>query len=161
MKATFMCHECKKIFQSGSELYKQVLTHGKPTLSCDKCNKTFRLSKLFNRHLMSVHGRVDGLKCNFEQCSVACQRLSEIKEHIREAHSVKDFVFGNHFSDAHNSKHMLGDDMFDDKEIDLAHIYEGLDIQIDNDVLGKSANEKLKIKIEMCKRTTPNSLSQM
>ena len=98
MKATFMCHECKKIFQSGSELYKEVLTHGKPTLSCDKCNKTFRLSKVFNRHLMSVYGRVDGLKCNFEQCSVTCQRLSEIKEYIREAHSVKDFVFGNHFS---------------------------------------------------------------
>ena len=43
--------------------------------------------------------------------------------------------------------YMLGEDMFDDKAIDLALIYEGLDVQIDNDILGKSANEKLKIKI--------------
>ena len=146
MKATSMCHECKKIFQSGSKFHKHSPTHGKPTLSCDKCNETFRLSKVFNRHLMSVYGRVDGLKCNSEQCSVTCQRLSEIKEHIREAHSVKNPVFGNHFSDEYNTKHTLGDDMFDNKKIDLAHIYEGLDIQIDNDVLGKSANENLKTK---------------
>ena len=104
-------------------------------------------SKFFNRHIMSVYEGVDGLRCNFEQCSVACQRLSKIKEHIIETHSVKNPVFGNLFSDEYNTKHTLGDDMFNDKEIDLAHIYEGPGIQIDNDVLGKSANEKLKIKI--------------
>ena len=144
----FMCHECKKIFQNGSKLYKHILTHGKPKLECDQCNKTFKFSKLLNRHIMAVHEGVEGLKCSFEQCDIACKKLSDIRDHIREAHSVKNPVFGNHFIDEYNAHPSLEKEIFDTNEIDVAQIYEGLDIHIDNDVLGKSPSEKLKIKIK-------------
>eukprot|EP00090_Calanus_glacialis_P009775 TRINITY_DN18185_c0_g1_i1.p1 TRINITY_DN18185_c0_g1~~TRINITY_DN18185_c0_g1_i1.p1 ORF type:complete len:1354 (+),score=313.68 TRINITY_DN18185_c0_g1_i1:64-4125(+) len=143
----FMCHQCKKIFQNGTKLYKHVLTHGKPKLECDQCNKSFRFSKLLNRHVMTVHEGIEGLKCSFEQCNIVSKKLTGIREHIREAHSVKNPVFGNHFTDAYNDNPSLDKDIYDADEIDLAQIYEGLDIQIDNDVLGKPQSERIKIKI--------------
>jgi len=144
----FMCHECKKIFQNGSKLYKHILTHGKQKLECDRCSKTFKFSKLLNRHIMSVHEGVDGLACSFEQCNTVFNKLSKIRDHVRDAHSVKNPMFGNHFTDEYNTNPSLDKKLFDTNEIDFAHIYEGLDIQIDNDVLGNSHDEKIKIKIK-------------
>jgi len=144
----FMCHECKKIFQNGTKLYKHVLTHGKPKLNCPICAKTFRFSKLLNRHIMAVHEGVDALKCSFEQCNVKCQKLSEIREHIRNAHSVKNPCFGTHFKDEYNENPSIHEGVYDSEEIDLAQIYEGLDVQIDNDVLSQPHAEKLKVKIK-------------
>lgn len=97
---------------------------------------------------MAVHQGVEGLKCSFEQCNIECKKLSEIRDHIREAHSVKNPVFGSHFKDLYNDKPSIDESIYDPREIDLAQIYEGLDIQIDNDVLGKAPSEKIKIKIK-------------
>ena len=144
----FMCHNCKKIFQNGTKLYKHVLTHGKPKLNCKLCVKSFRFSKLLNRHLMTVHEGVDALICSFEQCNVKCKKLSDIREHIRQAHSVKNPTLGTHFIDGYNKNPSLDESIFDSEEIDLAQIYEGLDVQIDNDVLGQPAAQQLKVKIK-------------
>ena len=57
------------------------------------------------------------------------KRLEEIRDHVREAHSVKNPIMGSHFSDE------LGDDGGDENEKDLAAIYDSLDQQIDHDVL--------------------------
>ena len=91
--------------------------------------KKFKYSKLLKRHVLAYHQKVDDLKCSFEQCVVKSKRLEEIRDHVREAHSVKNPIMGSHFSDE------LGDDGGDENEKDLAAIYDSLDQQIDHDVL--------------------------
>ena len=123
----YMCHKCKKVFQNAKALYEHVLGHSDQQFQCKDCSKTFKFSKLLKRHVLAFHQEVDDLKCSFEQCPVASTRLVEMREHVRQAHSVKNPVMGSHFSD----------DLDDEDEMDLAAIYDSLDHQIDLDVLNE------------------------
>ena len=103
-------------------------------------SKTFQYSKLLARHVEAFHRRVDGLRCSFEQCTVKSKRLVEIRNHVRQAHSVKNPVMGSHFSD--DCADQAGQEDSEDQEKDLAAIYDCLDQQIDVDVLNESARWK-------------------
>ena len=85
---------------------------------------------------MGFHRNVDGLKCSFEQCKVGSKKLVDIRQHIRQAHSVKNPSLGTHFSDEYSTKPAITKQLFDAKEADLASIYDCLDDLIDKDVLG-------------------------
>merc|ERR1719309_595981 len=131
----YMCHKCKKVFQNGTKLYQHVQTHGKVRLTCSYCNKVFRFSKLLNRHVLAVHKKIAGLRCNAEQCGLAFRKLTDVKEHVRAAHSVVHPVVGNHWVDEYNGLYTIKE--FDPEEMDLAPIYEGLDTELDTDILGR------------------------
>ena len=90
---------------------------------------------------MSRHQNIQGLKCSFEQCKIKSKKLTEIREHIRQAHSVKNPVLGTHFADEYSIKPAIDKNLFDEKEIELASIYECLDEQIDFDVLRSNNNK--------------------
>ena len=100
-------------------------------------SKKFPYSKLLARHVEAYHLEVDGLRCSFEQCTVKSKRLEEIRNHVRQAHSVKNPIMGSHFSNecADNAGH----EDTDEQEKDLAAIYDCLDQQIDFDVLNDNA----------------------
>ena len=57
-----------------------------------------------------------------------------MREHVRQAHSVKNPVMGSHFSDDLEEA--------DEDEMDLAAIYDSLDHQIDLDVLNEREDIK-------------------
>ena len=61
------------------------------------------------------------------------KRLEEIRNHVRQAHSVKNPIMGSHFSD--ECEDHAGQENTDEEEKDLAAIYDCLDQQIDFDVL--------------------------
>ena len=90
---------------------------------------------------MSRHQNIQGLKCSFEQCKIKSKKLTDIREHIRQAHSVKNPVLGTHFADEYSLKPAIDKNLFDEKEIELASIYECLDEQIDFDVLRSNNNK--------------------
>ena len=100
-------------------------------------SKTFQYSKLLARHVEAFHRRVDGLRCSFEQCTVKSKRLEEIRNHVRQAHSVKNPIMGSHFSD--DPADQAGQEDTEEQEKDLAAIYDCLDQQIDFDVLNDKA----------------------
>ena len=102
--------------------------------------KMFKYCKLLNRHVMSKHRNVVGLKCAFEQCQVRSSKLADIREHVRLAHSVKNPGLGSHIVDEYSAAPVLPSDLYDEDEPDLATIYECLDEQIDFDVL-RSTND--------------------
>ena len=91
---------------------------------------------------MGFHRNVDGLKCSFEQCKVGSKKLVDIRQHIRQAHSVKNPSLGTHFSDEYSTKPAITKQLFDAKEADLASIYDCLDDLIDKDVLGDVERKK-------------------
>ena len=123
-----------------------MLSHGKSKFECKQCSKSFKFSKLLNRHVITVHEGLAKLECSFEQCNATYKKLWDIREHIRESHSVKNPVWGTHFKDGYNDSSSI-DKLFDPNEIDLAHIYEALDIQMDNDVIGKPLHQRDKVQI--------------
>ena len=100
----------------------------------------FKFCKLLNRHVMAKHRNVVGLKCAFEQCQVRSNKLADIREHVRLAHSVKNPAIGSHIVDEYSATPVLPSDIYDEHEPDLATIYECLDEQIDFDVL-RSTND--------------------
>ena len=103
-------------------------------------SKKFPYSKLLARHVEAYHRKVDGLRCSFEQCTVKSKRLEEIRNHVRQAHSVKNPALGSHIMDEYSSSPVIPREMYDQDEPDLASIYECLDEQIDFDVL-RSTND--------------------
>ena len=100
----------------------------------------FKFCKLLNRHVMAKHKNVVGLKCAFEQCRVRSNKLADIREHVRLAHSVKNPAIGSHIVDEYSAAPVLPSDIYDEHEPDLATIYECLDEQIDFDIL-RSTND--------------------
>ena len=103
-------------------------------------SKKFPYSKLLARHVEAFHLKVDGLRCSFEQCRVKSKRLEEIRNHVRQAHSVKNPIMGSHFSD--ECEVHAGHENTDEREKDLAAIYDCLDQQIDFDVLNVNGSWK-------------------
>ena len=89
---------------------------------------------------MARHRHIVGLKCKFEQCNVRSSKLADIREHVRQAHSVKNPALGSHIMDEYSSSPVIPREMYDQDEPDLASIYECLDEQIDFDVL-RSTND--------------------
>ena len=81
-----MCHVCKKYLSSPAQLLKHVAKHGGSKVTCDQCGKQFGLTKMLNRHIMSVHDPdpVKGFRCLSAQCGVAFAELVQIRKHVAE-----------------------------------------------------------------------------
>lgn len=89
---------------------------------------------------MAYHRNIEGLKCSFEQCKVRSKKLVDIREHVRQAHSVKNPTFATHFTNEYSLKPVLSE--INEKEPNLESIYECLDEQLDKDVLGDKHQKK-------------------
>lgn len=66
---------------------------------------------------------------------VRSNKLAEVREHVRQAHSVKNPGLGVHITDEYAETVAIDSSLLDREEPDLAAIYECLDEQIDFDVL--------------------------
>jgi len=132
-----MCQICKKYIATPNQLLKHLGKHTNRKLSCAHCRKKFSLTKMLNRHIMTVHENVEGFRCMTAQCGVTFFELVTIRQHIREAHSNKHPVYGTHFVDEYNAKPSLDPEVFDPAEDDLPLHYEVLDEEIDRHVLGE------------------------
>jgi len=152
-----MCQVCKKYISSPAQLLKHVNKHSDLKLNCDQCGKKFSLSKLLNRHIMAVHEKVKGFCCSTPQCEAAFFELTKIRQHIQEVHSNKNPIYGIHFLDQYNENPTLDPEAFNQDEDDLPLLYDVLDQDIDNCVLGqkkgkgKQKKEKVKVKVKKTK----------
>ena len=71
---------------------------------------------------------------------VRSNKLAEVREHVRQAHSVKNPGLGVHITDEYAETVAIDSSLLDREEPDLAAIYECLDEQIDFDVLRSTSD---------------------
>ena len=80
---------------------------------------------------------------------------------MRASHSVRNPVVGSHFVDEYSLKPVLSGDVFDDKETDIAAIYECLDDQLDEDVLSPDSTTSVLETIKEEQATDDDATSKL
>ena len=88
LNSDFECGTCKERFHKKRVLNSHIFReHGGVNLWCKICNKTFKTTQEYERHVYSVHVTTRNFKC--EICEKTFKSKFHLKEHITRVHKNK------------------------------------------------------------------------
>ena len=89
--SAYCCHVCGYKYNRPGELTRHMRKHSSNVFPCTECNSEFRDSRLYRRHMMSIHGNDKPFHCTFPGCSYRGNKLSHIEKHLTIHSDVKAY----------------------------------------------------------------------